>query len=171
MEPGKALKDGRYEIERLLRDAPAKQVYLGQDHILDCAVVVDVIPVGASPVDPPAAAWEARALGRLGDHPNIATVIDHWHESGSAFLVSRYLPGGSLEKLINAASSQHEQLAVDRILGFAMQLAREPGGRIHRSTPRCQPQTPTHNRSWRGGVSRRLRPAPDASGGSHNCMA
>lgn len=121
--PGLTLKGGRYEIERLLRSAPGKGVYLARDHLLDCAVVVDVIPTKVM-VAGASGSWEARVLGRLGDHPNIATVIDHWQESGTSFMVSRYLTGGSLQDLIDAAKANDELLPVDRIIVYALQLAR-----------------------------------------------
>lgn len=123
LEPGTKLRGGRYEIERLLRAAPGKVVYRGRDLTLDCDVVVDVIPLEA--VDPvgSAGAWEARVLGRLGDHPNLATVIDHWQETEAEFMVSRYLPGGSLAALIDEGNGSQSRLPVDRVLHFAVQLA------------------------------------------------
>jgi hypothetical protein len=70
-QPGDLLRDGRYEIQRLLRSVPDKKVYLARDRVLDCQVALDVfsnnsiMPSGLS-----VAAWEAQVLGRLGDHPN-----------------------------------------------------------------------------------------------------
>ena len=123
VQPGETLKGGRYEIERLLRAAPSKDVYLARDHVLDCAVVVDV---SADAVTGPgsAAAWEARVLGRLGDHPNIGSVIDHWHENECSYMVSRHLPGGSLQDVIDAANAAGEPLPVDRIFDYSEQLGR-----------------------------------------------
>jgi len=42
MEAGDILRGGRYEIQRLLRSAPDKEVYLAYDRVLDRPVVVDV---------------------------------------------------------------------------------------------------------------------------------
>jgi hypothetical protein len=42
MEAGDVLRGGRYEIQRLLRSAPDKEVYLAHDSVLDRPVVVDV---------------------------------------------------------------------------------------------------------------------------------
>jgi serine/threonine protein kinase len=122
-EPGDTLKGGRYQIERLLRKAPGKGVYLAQDHVLDCTVVVDVSPVEAVAARG-SAAWEARVLGRLGDHPNIAFVIDYWQDSESSYMVSRYLSGGSLQDAIEAAKAEGEPIPVERVLRYALQLAR-----------------------------------------------
>jgi serine/threonine protein kinase len=117
-QPGATLKDGRYQIEVLLRAAPGKDVYRARDNALDCAVVVDAIPFEA------VATWEARLLGRLGDHPNIASVIDTWQDDESSYIVTRYLPGGSLQDLIDAAQAGGDVVPVDRIFTLAVQLAR-----------------------------------------------
>ena len=55
--------------------------------------------------------WEARVLGQLGDHPNIATVLDHWEDAETAVMVSRYLPGGTLDDLIARSQESGEGLA------------------------------------------------------------
>ena len=53
---------------------------------------------------------KARVLGHLGDHRNIATVLDHWESGGTAVMVSRYLSGGSLDDLIAQATESGERL-------------------------------------------------------------
>ncbi len=42
LQAGDVLRDGRYEIERLLRSAGDKQVYLARDRTLGCQVTIDV---------------------------------------------------------------------------------------------------------------------------------
>ena len=72
---------GRYEIQRLLRLAPDKGIYLAHDRVLDRPVVVDVFANNSiMPNGLTVSAWEARVLGRLDDHPNIATAQDYWEE-------------------------------------------------------------------------------------------
>jgi hypothetical protein len=67
----------RYEIQELRRNACDKKVYRAYDRELDHEVALDVffnnliLPNGMT-----VCAREARVLGRLGDDPNIATVID-----------------------------------------------------------------------------------------------
>ena len=39
-------------------------------------------------------------LGQLGDHPNVARVVDQWEDDQAAIMVSRYFHGGSLLDLI-----------------------------------------------------------------------
>ena len=43
---------------------------------------------------------EAQAMGRLGDHPHIVTVYDIGEEDGRPYIVSQYMPGGSVDDLL-----------------------------------------------------------------------
>jgi DNA-binding SARP family transcriptional activator/WD40 repeat protein len=45
---------------------------------------------------------EAQAVAAL-EHPHVAPVYDYWRESGRAYLVSRFLRGGSLRDLLDAS--------------------------------------------------------------------
>lgn len=125
LQPGETLRAGRYEIDRTLGGGPDKQVYLAHDQDLDCRVALDifahdaVMPGGLS-----VSAWEARVLGKLGDHPNIATVLDHWEEDGSAFMVSRYLRGGTLGERIEDHRDRNTVLSADEVLRLATEMAR-----------------------------------------------
>jgi hypothetical protein len=61
-----------------------KSVYLGHDRKFDCQLAIDVF-ASNKPIMPEGltvSAWEAGPfLGRLGDHPNIASVVDHWEDN------------------------------------------------------------------------------------------
>ena len=126
---GETLRSGRYEIKRLLRGGAQKQVYLAHDRDLDCLVALDVfaddsvMPGGLS-----VSAWEARVLGKLGNHPNIGTVLNRWEDGGAEFMVSRYLPGGSLSDLIASYRERGSALPADEILRIATEIA---GGLAH----------------------------------------
>ena len=88
LEVGDVLKDGRYEIKQFLRTGQEKKIYLACDRDLDCLVALDVFSSN-NPIMPGGQtlnAWEARVLGHLGDHPNIATVLDRWNEGETAFM-------------------------------------------------------------------------------------
>lgn len=119
---GDTVRDGRYEIEKPLRGGAEKQVYLARDLTFDYQVALDVfaddtvLPNGMS-----VSAWEARVLGKLGDHSNLVTVQDRWEESGSAFMASRYLPGGSLAERIAKGG---DPMPVEEILRVAADIAR-----------------------------------------------
>jgi hypothetical protein len=132
-QPGDVLRAGRYEIQTLLRHGPKRDVYLAHDQKLDCQVALDRFSTNAiMPSGLTAAAWETSVLGRLGDHPNIGTVLDQWEDGGSAFMVSRYLSGGSLRDLIARQLESGEPLAVQEIVRLAIEIARGLGHVHHR---------------------------------------
>jgi WD40 repeat protein/DNA-binding SARP family transcriptional activator/class 3 adenylate cyclase len=61
---------------------------------------------------------DALAVAAL-EHPHIAPIYDYWREPGRAYIVSRYLRGGSLR----AIEDRGEPLERDRILRFVEQIA------------------------------------------------
>jgi Cft2 family RNA processing exonuclease len=124
LEPGDVLQNGRYEIEVLIRRADTKTVYRAYDRKFDCQVALDVFSKNAPlPRGRTAAAWETRTLGRLGSHPNIGTVTDHWEEGERTFMASRYLPGGSVKALIDQVVEAGTPLAAEKILELAGGIA------------------------------------------------
>src|SRR5271165_5464167 len=124
-QPGDVLRDGRYVVQRRLRSARDKSVYLGHDQKFDTRVTIDVFARNNSvmPDGLTESAWEARVLGRLGDHPNIATVIDQWEDDQAAIMVCRYLSGGSLLDLIALSRESGQDVPVERILQVATEIA------------------------------------------------
>ena len=125
LQAGDLLRDGRYEIQEPLRPASDKTVYLAHDRVLDCQVALDVfsnnsiMPSGLS-----VAAWEARVLGQLGDHPNIATVLDYWEDGEMAAMVTRYLAGGSLQdRILRAQEESGVGLPVEDIFRLSIEIA------------------------------------------------
>jgi serine/threonine protein kinase len=124
IQAGDVLRDGRYEIQRLLRSASDKKVYLAHDRALGCQVTLDVFSNNSiKPSGLTVSAWEAHVLGQLGDHPNIATVLDHWEDDETAFMVSRFLSGGTLRDFIELSQESCEGLPVDSILRIAIEIA------------------------------------------------
>jgi serine/threonine protein kinase len=123
LEPGDVLR-GRYEIRQLLRSAPDKRVYLAHDQELDCQVALDAFSNNAvMPTGLTVSAWETRVLGRLGDHRSIATVQDHWEEGETAFMVTRYLTGGTLRDRITRLRESGQRMAADDILQISLEIA------------------------------------------------
>ena len=124
IQPGDILKDGRYEIKEFLRAGQGKKIYLACDRNLDCLVALDVFSSN-NPIMPGGQtlnAWEAQILGHLGDHPNIATVLDRWTEGQTAFMTTRYLTGGSLKDLIADARKSGKRLPVDEVLRISIEI-------------------------------------------------
>jgi eukaryotic-like serine/threonine-protein kinase len=125
LKAGDLLRDGRYEIEELLRPATGKKVYRARDRVLDFIVALDVFSNNSiMPSGLTVSAWEAQVLGRLGDHPNIATVLDHWEDDQMAAMVTRYLTGGSLQNLVMRSREQSAQgLPVEEVFRLSIELA------------------------------------------------
>jgi serine/threonine protein kinase len=124
IKPGDVLLD-RFEVRKVLHRARAKTVYLGFDRGFDCQVTIDVF-ASNEPIMPSGmttAAWETRVLGKLGDHPNIATVIHHWKDGQTEIMVNRFLAGGSLQDLIVRSRDYGAGLPIDRVLLFAQHIA------------------------------------------------
>jgi eukaryotic-like serine/threonine-protein kinase len=109
---------GRYEVSRFLGEGGRKRVYQAYDRALDREVAVatvkteDLDTAGLERVR-----REAQAMGRLGDHPHIVTVYDIGEEDGRPFIVSQYMPGGSVDDLL-ATASDH-RLAVEDAVRIA----------------------------------------------------
>jgi serine/threonine protein kinase len=122
---GDLLRDGRYELEELLRAAAGKKVYRALDRVLGFQVALDVFSNNSiMPSGLTVSAWETHVLGRLGDHPNIATVLDHWEDDQIAAMVTRYLTGGSLRDLVrNGREQSGEGLPVEDIFRLSIELA------------------------------------------------
>ena len=125
LKAGDLLRDDRYEIEELLRSATGKKVYRARDRVLDFQVALDIFSNNSiMPSGLTVSAWEAQVLGRLGDHPNIATVLDRWEDDQMAVMVTRYLNGGSLHDLITRSREESgEGLPVENILRLSVELA------------------------------------------------
>lgn len=125
LKAGDLLRDGRYEIEELIRPAADKNVYRARDRELGCQVALDIFSNNSiMPSGLTVSAWETYVLGRLGDHPNIATVLDHWEDDQMAAMVTRYLTGGSLRDLIRSSREQSGGgLPVEDIFRLSIELA------------------------------------------------
>ena len=108
----KSFGAGRYEVSRFLGEGGRKRVYQAYDRALDREVAVatvkteDLDAAGLERVR-----REAQAMGRLGDHPHIVTVYDIGEEDGRPFIVSQYMPGGSVDDLLMEADEHRLPVA------------------------------------------------------------
>jgi serine/threonine protein kinase len=122
LQTGQVLRNGRYEIQQLLRSARDKDVYLGHDRQLDRQVTVDVFSSNSTmPSGQPLSTWEAQVLARLDDHPNIARVVEYWEENEISIMVSRYFHSKRLEDLISD-SEEIGGLSIRRILQLSIEI-------------------------------------------------
>jgi tetratricopeptide (TPR) repeat protein len=65
---------------------------------------------------------EARAMGRLGDHPNIVTIHDMGDHEGQPYIVIPVMPGGDVESLIEKAPEH--RLPIDKTIDIAKAVCR-----------------------------------------------
>ena len=118
-----ALGSGRYRVESFLGRGGRKRVYLARDTSEDRDVAVAVFDTeGVEATVLARARREAQAMGKLGDHPHIVSVYDTGEEDGHPYIVSRYLPGGDVEGLLEAAPDR--RLEVDRAVAIAIDVCR-----------------------------------------------
>jgi class 3 adenylate cyclase len=117
------LAAGRYRIGRLLGEGSKKRVYLAHDVRLERDVAVALIKTeGLDEAGLARVRREARAMGRLGDHPHIVTAHDVGEDNGQPYIVSQYMSGGSVGDLLEQAP-QH-RLPIDHALRLAHEITR-----------------------------------------------
>lgn len=113
---------GRYRPLRLLGQGARKRVFLAHDERLGRDVAFATIgAVNLNPLDRERLAREARAMGRLGPHPNLVSIFDAGEESGSVFLVQEYMAGGDVAVLLR---SQGGPLETGRVIAIATDICR-----------------------------------------------
>ncbi|MEK6276708.1 MAG: AAA family ATPase [Actinomycetota bacterium] len=114
---------GRYEIRRFLGRGGRKDVYLAQDAQVDREVAVALFSTeGLGEALLARARREMQAMEKLGDHPHVVTVFDTGEQDGRPYIVSRYMPGGDVQRLL--ASSDQGRLEVGRAVAIAIDVCR-----------------------------------------------
>jgi len=115
--------NSRYQVNKFLGEGGKKKVYLVHDTLLDRDVAFALIK--AEKLDDASrtrVSREARAMGRLGDHPNIVTIHDIGEHQGQPYIVIPVMPGGDVESLIEKAPEHH--LPIEQALGIAKAVCR-----------------------------------------------
>jgi predicted ATPase len=102
---------GRYIVTRVLGEGGQKRAYLTHDRHLGREVVIAVLKSSLNKSGMARLQLEARALARLGDHPHIVTVHDIGKELGEPYIVTQFVDGGSLDKLLRQADRQQLPIA------------------------------------------------------------
>jgi tetratricopeptide (TPR) repeat protein/archaellum biogenesis ATPase FlaH len=114
---------GRYQVKKFLGEGGKKKVYLVHDTLLDRDVAFALIKT--EKLDAAArvrVSREARAMGRLGDHPNIVTIHDMGDHEGQPYIVIPVMPGGDVEGLIEKAPER--RLPIEQAVGIAKAVCR-----------------------------------------------
>jgi serine/threonine protein kinase len=125
LQPGTLLRDGRYEILEVLGTPEDKKVYLACDQVVGRQVALDIFSNNfVMPSGMTVRAWEAEVLARLGDHPNIGSVLDHWEDNNIAAMVTRYLTGGRLADRIEKSKKESNiGLPIEEVFRLSIELA------------------------------------------------
>ena len=109
-------------MKSFLGEGARKRVYLAYDAALDREVALATIKTEGLDVGGlERVRREAQAMGRLGDHPHIVTVYDMGEDDGLPFIVSHYMPGGSIDDLLEAADDH--RLSVPEAVRIADEIA------------------------------------------------
>ena len=128
---------GRYEIVEEIGSGAMGAVFKARDPVMDRVVAVKTIHASAL-IGPMAEQYrerftrEARAAGRLA-HPGIVTVFDAGVEGDTPYLVMEFVPGRTLEDVLNTG----EHYTLDKVCEIGQQLAEalayaHANGVIHR---------------------------------------
>lgn len=113
---------GRYRVKRFLGQGGRKRVYLSDDIATGTEVALALFDTeGVGAAIQARTRREAEAMRKLGDHPQVVTVLDTGEEDGNPFIVSRYMPGGDVEGLLAAAGGR---LEVQRAVEIAADVTR-----------------------------------------------
>ena len=88
----------RYELREVVGIGGMSEVHLASDLLLKRDVAVKVIHerLAADPGFVRRFDRDAQVVAAI-EHPHIVPVYDHWREPGNAYVVTRYLRGGSFE--------------------------------------------------------------------------
>jgi class 3 adenylate cyclase len=114
--------DGRYQIDEFIGEGSRKRVYRAHDSRLDRTVALAIVKTeGLDPAGLDRVRRETRAMGRLGDHPNVVTVYDVGEDNERPYIVSQYLAGGDVEQLLRA--SPDNRLPLERATRIAADVA------------------------------------------------
>jgi len=115
--------NGRYQVKKFLGEGGKKKVYLVRDTLLDRDVAFALIKTekldDATRIR---VSREARAMGRLGDHPNIVTIHDMGDHEGQPYIVIPVMPGGDVEGLIEKAPEH--RLPIEQAVAIAKAICR-----------------------------------------------
>ncbi len=92
---------GRYEVRRFLGEGGKKRVFLAHDSLLDRDVAFALVRTeGLDATGRERVRREAQAMGRLGNHANLVSVLDLGQEridgSEQPYIVMEYMGGGSV---------------------------------------------------------------------------
>jgi class 3 adenylate cyclase len=113
--------DRRYEVRAFLGRGGRKDVYVAHDAELDREVAVALFDTqGLGEAALARARREMQLMEKLGDHPHLVTVFGTGEDDGRPYIVSRYMPGGNVQRLLAASG----RLEVERAVAIGIDVCR-----------------------------------------------
>jgi tetratricopeptide (TPR) repeat protein len=114
---------GRYQVQKFLGEGGKKKVYLAHDTLLDRDVAFALIKTEKlDQASRQRISREAKAMGKLGDHPNIVGIFDMGEENGQPYVVLPLMPGGDVEGLIE--KTPERRLPIERVIDLGKSVCR-----------------------------------------------
>ena len=115
---------GRYRVDSLIGRGGRKRVYRARDREAgEREVAVAVFDTeGIEETVLARARREARAMGKLGEHPHIVRVLDSGEEGRVPFIVSEYVGGGDLARVLEECEGR--RLEIERAIAIAVDVCR-----------------------------------------------
>jgi tetratricopeptide (TPR) repeat protein len=126
---------GRYVVQRFLGEGGKKRVYLAHDELLDRDVAFALIKTeGLDDVGRERVVREAQAMGRMGVHPHIVSILDFGDHEGTPYVVTELMGGGDVEGLLADAEGAlplAQSLEIAKATADGLVFAHEQGV-VHR---------------------------------------
>ncbi len=118
------LIDGRYRIESFLGRGGRKRVYraVDEEHPGRTVAVAIFDTEGIGETTLARSRREAQAMGRLGEHPHIVSVLDTGEHDSIPYVVSEYVAGGDLFEVLESSSGR--RISVERAIAIAIDVCR-----------------------------------------------
>jgi len=118
-----SIAGGRYRVERFLGERGRKRVYLAREAAGGREVAVATFETeGVDEALLARSRREAQAMRRLGEHPHVVTIFDAGEDEGRPYVVSRFMPGGDVETLLDGEPDR--RLPVERTLEIGADVCR-----------------------------------------------
>ncbi len=114
---------GRYRIVRPLGEGTYKKVFLAHDTLLARDVALQIIKSESMDRDDAERVRrECQLMARLGDRPHVVTIFDVEVDSGRLYIVTQFMPGGSLDDVLEEAEGH--KLSVLAAITIAKDICR-----------------------------------------------
>lgn len=119
---------GHYRLTERIGAGGMGEVYLARDSHLGRDVAIKLLPPHTFTEESARKRFrrEATALSRIS-HPNVATIFDFDTDEDTDFLVMEYIPGASLDRMINGPLAEAEVVRLGMQIAEGLSAAHQQG--------------------------------------------